>query len=163
MLAPAEAYRAPEVSAAAVSSFALGLCFEDAALNGVGAQESSVSITTKHFRDCIVVHRKPLCDREQREAGFFTTLDLLAGVDATARTDRSLMSSAESGLSAVEAAGSSPAYCRVDFLVCERGGPDFGYAAGGSRCGAYHVVSPGPVAEIDRRARIPRAQSGWMA
>ena len=110
MLAPAEAYRAPDVSAAAVSSFALGLCFEDAALNGVGAQESSVSITTKHFRDCIVVHRKPLCDREQREAGFFTTLGLLAGVDATARTDRSLMSSAESGLSAVEAARRLAAY-----------------------------------------------------
>ena len=100
---------------------ALGLCFEDAALNGVGAQESSVSITTKHFRDCTVVHRKPLCDREQREAGFFTTLGLLAGVDATARTDRSLMSSAESGLSAVEAARRLAAYrLRLSALVLMR-------------------------------------------
>ena len=30
----------------------------------------------------------------------------------------------------VPAAGSNPAYCRVDFVVSERGGPQFGYAAG---------------------------------
>ena len=30
----------------------------------------------------------------------------------------------------VPAAGSNPAYCRVDFVVSERGGPEFGYAAG---------------------------------
>jgi feruloyl esterase len=30
----------------------------------------------------------------------------------------------------VPAVGSSPAYCRVDFVVSERGGPQFGYAVG---------------------------------
>ena len=30
----------------------------------------------------------------------------------------------------VPAAGSNPAYCRIDFIVSERGGPEFGYAAG---------------------------------
>jgi Tannase and feruloyl esterase len=30
----------------------------------------------------------------------------------------------------VPAAGPNPAYCRVDFVVSERGGPQFGYAAG---------------------------------
>src|SRR4030095_8951730 len=30
----------------------------------------------------------------------------------------------------VPAAGGNPAYCRVDFAVSERGGPQFGYAAG---------------------------------
>src|SRR5262245_21366663 len=30
----------------------------------------------------------------------------------------------------VPAAGSNPAYCRVDFVVSERGGPQFGYAVG---------------------------------
>jgi hypothetical protein len=30
----------------------------------------------------------------------------------------------------VPAAGANPAYCRVDFVVSERGGPQFGYAAG---------------------------------
>src|SRR5262245_51003478 len=30
----------------------------------------------------------------------------------------------------VPAAGTNPAYCRVDFVVSERGGPEFGYAPG---------------------------------
>jgi hypothetical protein len=30
----------------------------------------------------------------------------------------------------VPASGSNPAYCRVDFVVSERGGPEFGYAVG---------------------------------
>jgi hypothetical protein len=46
--------------------------------------------------------------------------------------------------------------------VSERGGLGFDYDAGRSRYGAYHVVSPGPAAAIDRRAGSPPRPAGWL-
>ena len=77
-------------------------------------------------------------------AGFTVTLGVLAASSASGQTPPTcaqLNTDPVFGLAGnpvviqhsttlVPAAGTNPAYCRVDFVVSERGGPQFGYAVG---------------------------------
>ena len=77
-------------------------------------------------------------------AGFTVTLGVLAASSASGQTPPTcaqLNTNPAYGLAGnpvviqhsatlVPAAGTNPAYCRVDFVVSERGGPQFGYAVG---------------------------------